>query len=146
MDFAHTANRIRHNLISLLATRSRTHISPIPLPRPHHRPPAALPKDPRAPPTASLLRSRPRTSPLAVVPSPSYSAARPHAAPFFHRRVSSLTPRVHTGSPLTPLHMLIRPPAWVGSKCACSPVVSHRSRSLPPRGTSIRRSLHKHSD
>src|SRR5439155_495100 len=57
-DFVHIANRMQRNLIPLLATRSQTHISPIPLPRPYHRPPAALPRDPRVPSTVSLPRSR----------------------------------------------------------------------------------------
>src|SRR5438309_7627475 len=146
MAFAHTANKIQHNISSLLGTRSRTHISPIPLPRPRHRPPAALPRDPRVPSTVSLPRSRLRASPLALALSPSYSAALPHATPSFHRRVSSPTPHVHTGSPPTPLHTSIRHPAWVGSRCACIPAASHRSRSLPPRGTSIRQWLRRHSD
>src|SRR5437016_7832789 len=146
MAFAHTANKIQHNLSSLLATRSRTHISPIPLPRLHHRSPAALPKDPRAPSTASLPRSPLRASPLAAVPSPSYSPGLPHATLSFHHRVSSPTPRVHTGSPPTPLHTSIRHPAWVGSRCACILAASHRSQSPPPRGTSIRQWLRRHSD
>src|SRR5207302_8194815 len=116
-------------------TRSQTHTSPIPLPRPHHRPPAVVPRDPRAPPRASLPHSLVPVSLLAVAPSPSYSPALPHATPSCHRRVSSPTPRIHTCSRPTLWHTSIRHSPGVRSKCVCSPAASQRCPSPSPRDT-----------